>query len=146
MLSVEEIESCRQAFNTFDKDGSGTIDANELKATLEALGQNPTAEEIFLMISEVDEDNSGEIEFAEFLRCIQNQKAKLAAKADDSETVAAFVALGGGSDMSGSISTDKLSSVIKDFGLTIDIDKLIAETDKDGSGLIDYEEFKALLA
>ena len=33
--------------------GSGTIDANELKATLEALGQNPTAEEIFLMISEV---------------------------------------------------------------------------------------------
>ena len=126
--------------------GSGTIDANELKATLEALGQNPTAEEIFLMISEVDDDNSGEIEFAEFLRCIQNQKAKLAAKADDSETVAAFVALGGGSDMSGSISTDKLSSVIKDFGLTIDIDKLIAETDKDGSGLIDYEEFKALLA
>ena len=146
MLSVEEIESCRQAFNTFDKDGSGTIDANELKATLEALGQSPTAEEIFLMISEVDEDNSGEIEFAEFLRCIQNQKAKLAAKADDSETVAAFAALGGSKDQSGSISSAKLCAVVKDFGLTIDIEKLIQEIDKDGSGQVDYEEFKALLA
>ena len=146
MLSVEEIESCRQAFNTFDKDGSGTIDANELKATLEALGQNPTAEEIFLMISEVDEDNSGEIEFAEFLRCIQNQKAKIAAKADDSETIAAFVALGGSKDQTGSISTEKLCDVVKDFGLTIDIEKLIHDIDKDGSGQVDYEEFKALLA
>ena len=48
--------------------------------------------------------------------------------------------------MTGSISAQKLSEVIKEFGLTIDIDKLIAETDKDGSGIIDYEEFKALLA
>lgn len=146
MLSVEEIEQCRQAFNTFDKDGSGTIDANELKATLEALGQNPTAEEIFLMISEVDEDNSGEIEFAEFLRCIQNQKEKLAAKADDTENVAAFVALGGQKDMTGSISTEKLTAIVKDFGLTIDIEKLISEIGKDRSGQVDYEEFKALLA
>ncbi len=98
------------------------------------------------MISEVDDDNSGEIEFAEFLKCIQNQKEKLAANADDSETVAAFVALGGEANKSGTISSAKLSEVTKDFGLTIDIDKLIQETDKDGSGLIDYEEFKALLS
>ena len=30
------------------------------------MGQNPTEEEIFQMISQVDDDNSGEIEFAEF--------------------------------------------------------------------------------
>jgi hypothetical protein len=48
--------------------GSGTIDATELRATLEALGQKPTDEELFLMIAQVDEDNSGEIEFAEFLK------------------------------------------------------------------------------
>lgn len=48
--------------------GSGTIDATELRATLEALGQKPTDEELFLMIAQVDEDNSGEIEFPEFLK------------------------------------------------------------------------------
>jgi hypothetical protein len=36
--------------------------------------------------------------------------------------VDAFIALGGRSDKGGEISTDKLRAVIKDFGLTIDID------------------------
>ena len=73
-LPQAEIDGCREAFSKFDRDGSGTIDATELKATLQALGQNPTEEEVFLMIAEVDDDNSGEIEFAEFLRVIENQK------------------------------------------------------------------------
>jgi len=30
--------------------------------------------------------------------------------------------------------------------LTVDIDRLIDETDTDGSGEIDYEEFKAMFA
>ncbi len=34
VLSQEEIEKCREAFERFDKDGSGTIDAWELKETL----------------------------------------------------------------------------------------------------------------
>lgn len=69
-LSQEEYEECRIAFNKFDQDGSGTIDVQELRATLQALGQSPTDEELFLMISSVDEDNSGEIEFPEFLKVI----------------------------------------------------------------------------
>ena len=73
---------------------------------------------------------------------IENQKAAQAAADDDSDTVEAFVALGGNPDRSGEISTDKLRAVIQEFQLTIDIDKLIADTDKDGSGQIDYEEFK----
>ena len=36
--------------------------------------------------------------------------------------VDAFIALGGRSDKGGEISTEKLRAVIKDFGLTIDID------------------------
>ena len=34
----------------------------------------------------------------------------------------------------------------RSFELTIDIDRLIEETDADGSGEIDYEEFKAMLS
>ena len=34
---------------------------------LEAMGQKPTEEELFQMISEVDENMSGSIDFAEFL-------------------------------------------------------------------------------
>jgi hypothetical protein len=40
---------------------SGTIDIWELKQVLEAMGQKPTEEELFQMISEVDENMSGTI-------------------------------------------------------------------------------------
>ncbi len=55
----------------------------------------------------------------------------------------------------GSIATDKLKKVIKDdFEMTIDIEvhsfailfqKLIKDIDMDGSGTIEYTEFKNLL-
>ena len=91
----------------------------------------------------MDDDNSGEIEFAEFLKVIELQKASAEKANDETDTIEAFVALGGSTDKSGEISTEKLRAVVKDFGLTIDIEKLIRETDSDGSGKVDYEEFKA---
>lgn len=59
--------------------------------------------------------------------------------------VDAFIALGGKPDKTGEISTDKLKAVIKEFGLTIDIVRLIAETDTDRSGYIDYNEFAVMM-
>ena len=35
---------------------------------------------------------------------------------------------------------------LQDFGLTIDIDSLIKQYDADGSGEIDYEEFREMLS
>ena len=72
VLSQEEIDGCREAFLAFDKDRSGTIDVWELRQVLEAMGQHPTEEELFQMISEVDENMSGSIDFAEFLKVIEN--------------------------------------------------------------------------
>eukprot|EP00966_Prymnesium_polylepis_P234625 5427277-Prymnesium_polylepis.1 len=145
-LSNEEIEACRDAFSKFDKDGSGAISDWELRAMLQCesvldsmnwrctMGQDPTDEELFDMIAEVDSDGSGEIDFSEFLKVIIAQKAKQAGQDDESDT-----------DKTGEISTDKLRSIVKDFGLTIDIEKLIRETDTDHSGFIDYNEFKVMM-
>ena len=94
VLSQEEIDGCREAFLAFDKDRSGSIDVWELRQVLEvwqnnlikqmkvrtslsqAMGQKPTEEELFQMISEVDENMSGSIDFAEFLKVIENQKER----------------------------------------------------------------------
>lgn len=37
-LTKEEQDKCWEAFSAFDKDGSGFIDANELKIVLEMMG------------------------------------------------------------------------------------------------------------
>ena len=39
MLEEQFIQKCREAFNTFDQDGSGTIDTQEMKLLLEAIGE-----------------------------------------------------------------------------------------------------------
>ena len=73
MLNEEQITRCKNIFNQFDKDGTGRIDRFELRVVLERifhseLGQRPTEEELFSMINEVDENNTGKIEFSEFLK------------------------------------------------------------------------------
>jgi len=145
-LTNEEIEACREAFQQFDRDGSGAIDGFELRATLQSMGQDPSDEELFDMIAEVDADGSGEIDFTEFLRVMVSQKEKQALASDESDTIDAFVALGGGPDKSGEVSTERLRRVVSDFGLTIDMDALVRDADTDKSGYIDYQEFKHMMS
>eukprot|EP00949_MAST-11_sp_MAST-11-sp1_P001770 g1770.t1 len=72
-LSEEQILEFKEAFRLFDKDGGGSIDVDELKEAMEALGQSPDDEELQSMVDEVDEDGSGEIEFEEFLVLMTKQ-------------------------------------------------------------------------
>ncbi len=98
------------------------------------------------MISEVDDNMSGSIDFAEFLKVIENQKERAENFDDESDMVDAFVACGGMADKSGHVRRETLVKIIKqDFGLTIDIEELINKVDSDGSGEIEFDEFKTLL-
>merc|ERR1712167_469975 len=85
-----------EAFNTFDADGSGTIDTQEMKLLLESIGESLTEEELFRFMADVDEDGTGEIEFAEFLRAFEKQRGVNVDAEDELDTIDAFVALGGG--------------------------------------------------
>jgi len=64
----------REAFDEFDKDGSGAISSKELLGVMRAMGQNPTEDELNNMVMEVDLDGNGTIEFPEFLEMMK-QKA-----------------------------------------------------------------------
>ncbi|KAI8471336.1 MAG: flagellar outer dynein arm light chain 5 [Monoraphidium minutum] len=130
-LSDEEIVLCRKAFQGFDKDGSGTIDVKELKSALSSMGQDLSDEELFVLIHDVDEDNSGEIEFSEASFCKVILKHKAAAsetEGAEAGVLDAFVALGG-----------------NEFELTLDVDRLIREVDLDRSGFLDFHEFSLIL-
>jgi len=65
------------------------------------MGQRPTEDELFSLISEVDSDFSGTIDFSEFLRIIEKQKEKATAHNDEQDFVDAFVACGGNEDRTG---------------------------------------------
>jgi len=146
ILTKTEVEKSHEAFVAFDKDQNNYIDRNELKSVLEEMGQKPNDEEVIKMIHEVDSTSSGKIYFNDFLKVIAYHKL-CQRDSDDSDTLDAFVAMGGNADGSGKIDASKLIGIIRqDFGMTIDIQKLIEEIDIDGSGEIEYNEFKALLS
>lgn len=147
VLTQEEIDGCREAFLAFDKDRSGTIDVWELRQALEAMGQAPSEDELFQMISEVDDNMSGSIDFGEFLKVVERQKERVESFDDGQDLIDAFVACGGNADKSGKVKGDALVKIIKeDYGFTIDIEELIEKIDMSGSGAIDFEEFSALLS
>ena len=66
---------------------------------------------------------------------------------DEKDCLDAYVAMGGNRDRSGCIQSNLLIDVIKNqFEMTIDIEKFIEEVDEDGSGEIEYDEFKKILS
>jgi voltage-gated sodium channel len=75
-LTDASVAQYRKAFALLDLDNGGTIEEDELRMGLEAIGKTPTDEELADMMREVDEDESGEIDFAEFLAFMVNVKKK----------------------------------------------------------------------
>merc|ERR1712065_130195 len=101
----------REAFDLFDTDGSGTIDAKELKVAMRALGFEPKKEEIKKMISDIDKDGSGTIDFNEFLEMMT---AKMAEKDSREEILKAFRLFD--DDETGKISFKNPKRVAKELG------------------------------
>ncbi|KAK4244975.1 hypothetical protein C7999DRAFT_34687 [Corynascus novoguineensis] len=55
-----------EAFQVFDKDGSGTISSEELRNVLKSLGENLTDQELDEMIKLADRNGDGTIDYHEF--------------------------------------------------------------------------------
>uniref|UniRef100_A0A0G4GIY9 Calmodulin n=1 Tax=Chromera velia CCMP2878 TaxID=1169474 RepID=A0A0G4GIY9_9ALVE len=145
VLDEAFVQKCREAFATFDTDGSGSIDRFEMKLLLEAIGENPTDEELFRFMNEIDEDGTGQIEFPEFLRAFEKQRNTESEYDDPQDTLDAWIALGGNPDKTGCVDNDKLIKIVKeDFAMTLDVAALLKELDKNADGKVDFQEFAAL--
>ncbi|KIW04752.1 uncharacterized protein PV09_04478 [Verruconis gallopava] len=143
-LTPEQLAEYREAFKIFDKNGDGQITAEELGEIMRSLGQNPTATELQDIIAELDIDNSGAVDFDEFIR-MMGQKLT-SGGAEDDELLQAFKVFD--KDGSGTISAQELKELMISIGESLskdEIDEMIREADKDGDGVIDYKEFVQLM-
>jgi calmodulin len=60
---AEDEQELREAFRVFDKNNRGVIDVSDLKLIFQALDPDMPGEEVEQIISEVDEDGSGTVDF-----------------------------------------------------------------------------------
>ena len=61
-------EDLKHRFQVFDRDGGGTIEADELRSAITGLADGMTMEEVDEMIREADVDGDGDINYEEFVR------------------------------------------------------------------------------
>ncbi|SOV10224.1 centrin-1 [Plasmodium sp. gorilla clade G2] len=142
-LNEEQKLEIKEAFDLFDTNGTGRIDAKELKVAMRALGFEPKKEDIRKIISDVDKDGSGTIDFNDFLDIMT---IKMCERDPKEEILKAFRLFD--DDETGKISFKNLKRVAKELGENItdeEIQEMIDEADRDGDGEINEEEFMRIM-
>lgn len=63
------ITDWQNCFRSFDKDGSGNIDRNELRAALQTFGYNLSDATVTTMLQKFDRHGKGTVLFDDFIQC-----------------------------------------------------------------------------
>ena len=73
VVSDAELQQAKRLFWELDRDGSGSIEADEIMFMLRSLGQNPTKEGVEALIARFDDgEKDGKIQLREFLQMYAN--------------------------------------------------------------------------
>ena len=142
-LAPEQVEQLKEAFQLFDADQSGAIDYRELKAAMKALGIQVKKEELKKMITDVDSDGSGSIEFPEFLEMMT---AKMGPSDTKEELAKVFESFD--NDKTGQISFANLKRIAKELGEHLndeELQSMLNHADKTGNGGVSMDDFYRLM-
>lgn len=150
------------AWDRYDKDGSGTLDLDEVRGIFEDLGYRMTEEDIQQFFNDADKDGSGSISKSEFAAAFSSPNLGGAAVMDKICKAGTVIANSRGGDAvaavleawqkydkdsSGSLDYTELALLLSDLGMAqsqVELDWLVRKLDRDNSGFVDFEEFSRL--
>ncbi|CEL96874.1 unnamed protein product [Vitrella brassicaformis CCMP3155] len=146
-LTDKQKKEIKAVFDHYDTSKDGKLSLPEMeKAMKKALeGDNVSPEEIAQIVDDLDENGDRELDYEEFFNAM---KRKMLGLESEDDVLQAFQLID--KDKNGFISPPELRHLLTTLGrnpLTQDeVDELIHLADKDGDGLINFDEFFASLA
>lgn len=144
LSTKDDREEMLELFKSLDKDSSGTLSKSELVEGFHLIFGNEFEDidgEVEKIISQVDANHSGEIDYSEFILATMNRQ-KLLSREKLNLTFKAFDV-----DNSGTISADELKNILGRYH-TYDErmwQEIIHEVDTNGDGVIDIREFTEMM-
>lgn len=138
-----EIRALQETFISMDKNGDGSVTLQELTGALDTAGLLESVPDLNDIVSGIDANNSGVIDYREFLAATLDRHSIL----QDSVLWQAFASFD--KDDDGKISRQELQDVLADDGVKSmfaeELERVMKEVDTNGDGVIDYEEFKLMM-
>ena len=136
----------KQTFDIFDRDGSGSIDVHELDKVLKTLGQKIDESELQDLVTQLDKDGDGQIDFDEFASLSIVADSSADQSQDLREVFKKFDQNGDGFIDVAEMSSQAMSILGKSLS-DAEIIEMFRIADNDGSGHLDYDEFvKVIMA
>jgi len=147
VLTEQEMAQLKKTFESIDKNGDGTITAQELKESVESqLGPQMTQEKktelgaLQKLIENADVDGDGMLSYEELLATAINRKMKL----KEERMWKAFCRFDENGD--GKISVEELQSALSKQHSEGDLDiaEIFNRVDENGDGFVDFNEFMGM--
>ncbi|XP_015521226.1 troponin C, isoallergen Bla g 6.0101-like isoform X2 [Neodiprion pinetum] len=145
-LSKEQMDQLQLAFNAFDPEKKGCISTDMIGTILAMLGHELDDRTLRDLVSELDIDGTGEIQFEEFCMLASRFIVEEDTEAIAKELREAFLLYD--REGNGYITTDVFRDILSELDDNLpeeELDMMIDEIDADGSGTVDFEEFMAAM-
>lgn len=133
----------RDAFRIFDSERKGSIPCDMVKEILTLLGHEVNDDELDEVMEEFDEDESGEIEFSEFIKLaeefVEPEQDYESAKKDLRDLFMMY-----DKDQRGFIPASDFVQILMAMEPELpdaEAQQIVKELDTDGSGTVEFEEF-----
>ncbi|XP_059643930.1 probable calcium-binding protein CML15 [Cornus florida] len=149
MSSVHEVDrlnQLRDIFSRFDMDSDGSLTQLELAALLRSIGLKPSGDQIHALLSNIDSNNNGAVEFDELVNAITpdiNQDILI----NQEQLLEVFRSFD--RDGNGYITLAELAGSMAKMGQPLtyrELTEMIQEADIDGDGVISFQEFASVMA
>jgi len=146
VVDETEVAKCRRIFNSYDEDHDGKLTYAELLTCVRVCGGNPSVDEFKELVQVVDTKLEGALNFDDFMGLYVMELKD--GPNNQQEMLEAFQAFDKASN--GFIGVDDMKHVLTSMGtdrLTPEeADIMLKLVDKDGHGVLNYEEIIQVLA